>query len=448
MRWRRVAAEGYLSASPGDALMTDQDPIAAAADAAPAPPARKCENCGRDLLGEFCYACGQPVKGLVRHFSSIVGDFADSVLNLDTRLPRTIWPLFAKPGYLTLEYFAGRRVRYVSPVRLFVFLSIVTFFVAQFTISWSDDAVNFGDSDKDSFAKAASVEEVEKTRDQALAEMAKARKEAEGTPGADVGLRMGERAIRKKADERIAALRKEQAQSAAARAEGASAAKPAATGSGKAADPQDKAATAPGKPDAATTKETDDDEEMNLSFNGEPWDPKTNPIAVSWLPKFANDWINAQVGRGKGNIKRLQEDPNAFKDALLGAIPSTLFILLPLFALMLKILYVFKRRLYMEHLIVALHSHAFLCLALLLMFVTMGLQNWLAPDKGFLHGLFGWIDAAIWVWMPVYLLVMQKRVYRQGWIMTLVKYCFLGFCYFLLLTTGAMFTMLFSLVRM
>lgn len=399
------------------------EPQAAAAPAAtPEPaPARTCENCGRGLLGEFCYACGQPVKGLVRHFSSIVGDFADSVLNLDTRLPRTIWPLFSKPGYLTLEYFAGRRVRYVSPVRLFVFLSIVTFFVAQFTINWSSDAVNFGDSDNDSFAKAASVEEVEKTRDEALAEMAKARKEAEGTPGADVGLRMGERAIRKKADERIAALRKEEALSAAAT----------------------------DKPDTASTRKVDDDEEeMNLSFNGTPWDAQTNPIAVPWLPKFANDWINAQVGRGKGNIKRLKEDPNAFKDALLSAIPSTLFILLPLFALMLKILYVFKRRLYMEHLIVALHSHAFLCLALLLMFVTMGLQSWLAPDKGFLHGLFGWIDAALWVWMPIYLLVMQKRVYRQGWAMTVLKYCFLGFCYFLLLTTGAMFTMLFSLVRM
>ena len=54
------------------------EPQAAAAPAAtPEPaPARTCENCGRGLLGEFCYACGQPVKGLVRHFSSIVGDFA------------------------------------------------------------------------------------------------------------------------------------------------------------------------------------------------------------------------------------------------------------------------------------------------------------------------------------------------------------------------------------
>lgn len=402
--------------------MTEPQATAAAADA-PAATARKCENCGLQLLGEYCYACGQPVKGLVRHFSSIIGDFADSVLNLDTRLPRTIWPLFTKPGYLTTEYFAGRRVRYVSPVRLFVFLSILTFFVAQFTVSFDDgkggSMVKAGDG-RDSFDKAQTVEEVEKIRDETLAQLAQARKEAEGTPGANVGLRMGERAVRKQADKRIAALQAE--------AKDAKNAPPSAAKSGVS-----------GK---------DDDEDIDISFNGDPWDAKTNPVAVGWLPKFANDWINAQVGRAKGNIKRLQDDPNAFKDALLSAVPSTLFIMLPLFALMLKILYVFKRRLYMEHLIVALHSHAFLCLALLLMFVTMGLQSWLAPDKGFLHGLFGWIDALLWLWMPIYLLIMQKRVYGQGWTMTLLKYCFLGFCYFLLLTTGAMFTMLFSLVRM
>ncbi|MCL1634967.1 DUF3667 domain-containing protein [Luteimonas sp. SX5] len=412
-----------------------------------AAPARECENCGRALLGDYCYACGQPVKGLVRHFSSIIGDFADSVLNLDTRLPRTLWPLLAKPGFLTTEYFAGRRVRYVSPVRLFVFLSIVTFFVAQFTVSFGDGTVKFED-DGDSISRATTVQEVEKIRDQALAQMAEARNNVAGVPGADTGIRMGEKELRKKAQRRIEALRKAQAGSA-----GPSGAAAEAEGAAATTAPADSAtatsAAAPTTPAKATAATNDEDEEdFDISFNGEPWDAKTNPIAVAWLPRFANDWLNSQAGRAKANFKRLKEDPNALKDAMLSAVPSTLFILLPLFALMLKILYVFKRRLYMEHLIVALHSHAFLCLALLLMFVIIALQNWLAPESGALHSLFGWIEGLLWLWMPVYLLVMQKRVYAQGWPMTLVKYCVLGFCYFLLLTTGAAFTMLFSLVNM
>ncbi|MCR6663174.1 MAG: hypothetical protein NVV60_08510 [Luteimonas sp.] len=126
----------------------------------------------------------------------------------------------------------------------------------------------------------------------------------------------------------------------------------------------------------------------------------------------------------------------------------TLFVLLPLFALMLKVAYVFKRRLYMEHLIVALHSHAFLCFSLLLMFVTMALKDWLAPQDGGLRAVFSLVEAALWVWMPVYLLLMQKRVYAQGWPMTLLKYSVIGFCYVILLSFGSAFAVLVSLVWM
>ena len=48
----------------------------------------------------------------------------------------------------------------------------------------------------------------------------------------------------------------------------------------------------------------------------------------------------------------------------------------------------------------------------------------------------------------VYLLLMQKRVYRQGWTMTLLKYCMLGFCYCILLSIGIAFTAVLILVWM
>ena len=66
----------------------------------PQPPAATddCRNCGTPLLGAHCYACGQPVKGLVRPLGNLFGDLMDSVFNIDTRVLRTIPPLFAKPG--------------------------------------------------------------------------------------------------------------------------------------------------------------------------------------------------------------------------------------------------------------------------------------------------------------------------------------------------------------
>lgn len=397
-------------------------PATAAGDATDRPRGA-CQNCGTPLLGEHCYACGQPVKGLVRHFSSLVGDFLDSVFDWDGRLPRTVWPLFLRPGHLTLEYFAGHRVRYVSPVRLFFFLAILTFFVGRLVVSFEGEGNPIDLRSNSAIEVARNIGEVEEARDKALAGIASARAELEAktkdTAQQDRSaliehrtatniLRVNEDAIRKQAEERIAAFR--------------------------------------------TAEETGGPPPIprlnRLSFGNGEWDPETNPIRIGWLPGFANDWLNRQAGRTEKNIQRFQEDPDLFKDALLSAVPMTLFVLLPLFALMLKVAYVFKRRLYMEHLIVALHSHAFLCFSLLLMFVAMALKDWLAPQEGALRTVFSLVETALSIWMPIYLLLMQKRVYAQGWWMTLLKYCVIGFFYFFLLVLGTVMTSLVSLVWM
>jgi hypothetical protein len=125
-----------------------------------------------------------------------------------------------------------------------------------------------------------------------------------------------------------------------------------------------------------------------------------------------------------------------------------LIVLMPLFALMLKIAYWFKRRLYMEHLIVALHSHSFISLALTLVLAFSWLQEWLAPDGGFWKDVFGWGIGLTSAWIPVYLLLMQKRVYGQGWLMTLVKFGVLGICYSILLGFGLMAAVLVGLLTM
>ncbi|MFC3716432.1 DUF3667 domain-containing protein [Luteimonas soli] len=440
--------------------MPDQD-NARREPATPPPPAPAsargaCGNCGSPLLGEYCYACGQPVTGMVRHFSTILGDFTDTVLNWDTRLPRTLWPLLARPGFLTREYFAGRRVRYVSPVRLFVTLAIVTFFVAQLMLSFGDN-VNFDDRPVDaSFSQVQTVEEVIRQRDEALADLAEARKgDGADVPGLGAGLGIAEQAIRNSADARIRVLERREAKgaksgsSASAAPASADAGDPAGAKPGDGAGGREPGATGDDASAAATDPRVDvnaDDDENTLSFNGEPWDPVTNPLTVGWWPDFANRWLNAQVGRGKKNIERMRTDQEFFKDAYLGAMPATLFVLLPVFALMLKIAYIFKRRLYMEHLLVALHSHAFLCLALLLVFLVMALQRWLAPEAGALHTMFTWIEGLLWCWMPIYLLLMQKHAYGQGWIMTFLKYSVLGFCYVVLLSFGAAFAALFAVV--
>ncbi|MCX7034834.1 MAG: DUF3667 domain-containing protein [Arenimonas sp.] len=391
--------------------MTTPTPLPAAPEA----PARSCQNCGAPLLGEHCYACGQPTKGLVRHFGSIVGDFMDSVFEFDSRILRTIGPLLFRPGYLSMEYFAGRRVRYVSPVRLFVFLSLFAFFAAKLSFDINVDkdgagpvVVNTGDDSGDGIRSATTVAEVEAARDQAIAALRKVRAEGADIPGLAAGIDGAEKGVAAEAARRIAVIEK---------------------------------AAKEGKPVPTASSDP------SLNFNGTAWDPESNPLVIGALPDAANAHLNDMVGDAQENIQRIQKDPNLLKDAFLSNVPTTLFLMLPLFALLLKIAYVFKRRIYMEHLIVALHSHSFLCAGLLLALLLDALTTWTA-------GL-PWLSVPLRVaeiilicWMPIYLLLMQKRVYGQGWLMTLLKYGVLGTCYFVLVSVGAMLSLMVSLVNM
>lgn len=385
-------------------------------DAAAARPGH-CQNCGAVLHGPHCYACGQPVKGAVRHFGSLLGDFLDTVFEYDNRLWRTLVPLVFRPGHLSREYLAGRRVRYVSPFRLFFFITVIAFLAAQLALDFGDGtaagndrgsafSVDAGDGagfsiDGERIADAATVEEVERRRDALLAALDVRLSELGDGPAAiaaRAGIEGARAGVQAEARRRIEQI-----------------------GRGEAA------ASPPDRP--------------QIRFGGGlPWDRETNPVRLQWLPDAANDWINRQIARGEKNIARAQEEPNLLKDAFLGALPSTLFVLLPLFALLLKFAYLFKRRLYMEHLIVALHSHAFLSMGLLLILVLDALKDWtgLAP--------FGWAEGLMAAWLPINLLLTQKRVYRQGWIMTLLKFFAIGTIYLSMLATGVALTVMAAIV--
>jgi hypothetical protein len=439
--------------TPAEAPVANADAIATA-PASPEPPAppitpapytppprvRRCENCATPLLGEHCYACGQPTKGLIRQFGTILGDFLDTVLNIDSRVFRTIPPLLLHPGRLTLEYFAGHRVRFVSPVRLFVFLSILAFLAAQWALNFSGDGANLqiggGEDTATQIDRAQTEADVVKLRDEAVAQLEKAKLEGKKVPGLALGMDAGIREVRAQADARLAELR----------GDAKSAPKSPAPPKPPGVTPAPGSAPGVGPPPGTSGV----DKDGILSFNGTPWDAKTNPIAIGWLPDAGNAKLNEWAGRAQANIRRLREskDGNLLKDAFLSVVPQTLFVLLPVFALLLKVLYLFKRRLYMEHLVVALHSHAFLCLVLLLQSLLSLLDGAVSAPDGIVSGLFGWVEVGLWIWAPVYLLWMQKRVYGQGWIMTFLKFCAVGVAYLFLLSFAGAAALLVSLVRM
>src|SRR5467141_3049334 len=91
-----------------------------------------CENCGAQLTGKYCAQCGQPAIDYRRSFRHVIVDVLDSFLNWDSKFFATIGLLIAKPWRLTNEFLAGKRVRYVHPLRLYLLASILFFFAVNY----------------------------------------------------------------------------------------------------------------------------------------------------------------------------------------------------------------------------------------------------------------------------------------------------------------------------
>jgi len=92
-----------------------------------------CANCDAPLSGPYCSQCGQHVHDSARTLGALLHDGWHVITHLDGRFWGTMGLLLARPGRLTLEYFASRRARYVPPVRLYLVLSILVFALASAT---------------------------------------------------------------------------------------------------------------------------------------------------------------------------------------------------------------------------------------------------------------------------------------------------------------------------
>jgi len=79
------------------------------------------------LNGEYCSNCGQRDIELLK-FKKLIKDFFDHHLDLDSRIYRTIKYLIFNPGFLTIEYWGGRRKRFIPPFKIYLLTSFLYFF--------------------------------------------------------------------------------------------------------------------------------------------------------------------------------------------------------------------------------------------------------------------------------------------------------------------------------
>jgi hypothetical protein len=120
--------------------------------------ARRCRNCGAPLTGRYCADCSQAGDVHVPSTRELLHQVLEGITHSDSRLWTTLYSLWFKPGKLTLEFVAGRRVAYLPPFRLYLILSVIFFMCASLSphgdVVRADDAASVGTLNEASCADA------------------------------------------------------------------------------------------------------------------------------------------------------------------------------------------------------------------------------------------------------------------------------------------------------
>ncbi len=130
-------------------------------DLAPAEPLpAACLNCGEPFGSprpKYCPACGQESNVKPPTLLEFAQQFGGNYLAAEGALWRTLALLFFKPGQLTLEYLAGRRRRYLLPLRLYLLISLATLVLMRVlsAVGAGDSAVFLDPAANGSHTKAA-----------------------------------------------------------------------------------------------------------------------------------------------------------------------------------------------------------------------------------------------------------------------------------------------------
>jgi hypothetical protein len=404
----------------------------------PPKPMTHCENCGAVLAGEFCGQCGQHAIDYRRSIFRVLLDAADSFLNWDTKFLHTLNQLLIRPWHLTNDFNAGRRARYVHPLRLYLIASIVFFLLAR-AIDWdSQSPIQLTAQDRTDLVASLSkmIEPNSPLTPEQRAQVELARIKLAETQGA---LSAEQRAEVKKAfkdyiksEVRKTLSAQERAKMAALMAripripdpdkqipKPVSPMPPESVG-------ETPAIPQPPVPPAmiAPTPKVEAPLHFTMGRDGE-----KKPAFALWLEKQVKEKIGEDGARAK-----------LFLETLRSNIPAMMLCCIPLFAFVLKILYIRKGRFYVEHLVYALHIHTFFYVAVIITALGVMAANRTLPV------LSGWINLVMGIVIFVQVFLSIRRVYQQGWFMTLIKFLFGGLVYLIILVLAVGATALVTLL--
>jgi len=398
---------------------------------------KSCENCHQVLSGPFCANCGQSSDSTLKYFWVVILHLLDDIFSFDSRASRTLFPLITRPAFLTNEYFSGRRVHYVPPLRLYLFISIVFFITLKYFIAADDgNAININGkqelitevknhikqlkTEQSTFQNTSSEnnDNIEQVT-QLTADIAKFSNYLADL-NRDYSSGQNKQII--KVTRKLVELEFDNVK--------------------EAMSVKDKARF--DELIAQRLKVINGDiisDELTIGNN------EDGSLSFDFLADETNQKLNEfSKELTEKAEKAFNSDTGPLVEQVISKLPQLMFILLPLFAVLLKVMFIFSKRLYMEHLTVALHSHSFIFISLLLFEILDLLESYLTDSHPDIASFAGVLSGGLLIWIPIYLFLMQKRVYKQGKFFTLVKFCIIGTIYNMMILVTAVVAMVWGIM--
>lgn len=392
-----------------------------------ASPSTRCLNCGASLPGAFCPTCGQKDQPLRQPIHRYLLESIAEYLGIDGRIWPTITKLLFKPGRLTQAYVMGRRQEYIRPLRIYITSSLIFFFLIALInpVDRMRSAVtDRSDIPVDSTLTAgAYVSAIQTRMNEDLEDTRRQRQLVDSLAlvSQQVTARLDSLEQEVEADS-LQSLRDEVADAEEKLASERGDLREM-TGSLRARRsnwltdqlrslPEDSLVAVADYETAAELLVRDGD--TGPQFNGPDWLFRGRAIQELKSARTSRQKINAGWSLGRDVLDKL---------------PTVIFLLLPFFALLLKLLFVRRGWYYAEHLVFALHVHAFA----FVLFSVFAVLVWASGGAWWSRT----IGITLMCVLPVYFMIAMRRVYAQGWVKTLFKTYLLSWMYGFILIGGA-----------
>lgn len=354
-----------------------------------------CANCESPTIGAYCTVCGQERDTHRRSVMGLIHAFVEDVISFDSRILRTAIALLVEPGEMAIAFREGRTMRYVPPLRLYFFVSLLFFLLLSMThlaivqlevvatpMKISHDAKGNAYISNPAYdADDPDMKYVPKTIPLKKDEKGELRNRYSFNTKPHFFSRIGIYHSKLSKDE------------------------------------------------LDRLNHLTDGTTVDLNVDTGKTVTEAQKKAIAEKKKKVDGWLTKYI---TGGIKRLAADPAALNEPLTTWIPRALFLLMPLYALLLAAFYWRQRKDYyfVDHLIFSLGIHTFLFIVLI---ADAGLAQVMPGDD---------IGLLTVLALAVYIFIAMKRFYAQGWVITTVKYGFISFiytCFFLLPAIGAVF---------